>query len=121
MHRLFALLFAVPFAIALVSGCKKQETWMICEACIEREGQMFCGRHHVNLTKHPETKQDTVRLDAGRAACVELAARKGGGYAGPPFQAALEKCAAGVTPKDLRRVKCDEFATSSQWHPKDGV
>ena len=118
-HALLALSVLVLGAAA--SGCKKQEQWIACDACIEREGQMFCGRAHANLTKLPETKPETVKLEAGKAACVELAARKGGGYAGPPYQQALAACSAGVTAKDLRRVKCDEFVTSRTWHPKDGV
>lgn len=112
---------ALALLIAAAAGCKKQDHWIACDACIEREGQMFCGRAHVSLTRSPEMTRDTVKLEAGKAACVELAARKGGGYAGPPYQQALAACAASVTPKDLRRVKCEEFVTSSQWHPKDGV
>lgn len=119
MVRLVPLL--VLFLVALTSGCYKSERHMLCEACIEKDGQMFCGQSDINMVLEPETTEDEAKLAAGKAGCVEYAARKGGGYAGPPFQEALKACSAAVTAKDLRRVHCEDRVTSKKWRPQDGV
>ena len=103
------------------SSCFKQERHILCQACIEKEGQMFCGQSDINLEKEPDATEDDAKLAAGRASCVEFAARKGGGYSGPPYQQALKACVASITAKDLRRVSCEDRVSGKKWKPQDGV
>lgn len=123
MFRGLHLPGAVAFVVlaALVSGCFKQERHILCQACIEKEGQMFCGQSDINLEKEPDATEDDAKIAAGRAGCVEFAARKGGGYSGPPYQEALKACAASITAKDLRRVSCEDRVSGKKWKPQDGV
>ena len=116
------LLFAA--SLALISGaaaCYKQTRHILCQACIEKDGQMFCGKSDISLEKEPDATEEDAKLAAGRASCVEYAARKGGGYSGPPYQEALKACAASITPKDLRRVSCEDRVSGKKWKPQDGV
>lgn len=82
---------------------------------------MFCGQSDISLQKEPDATEDDAKLAAGKAGCVELAARKGGGYSGPPFQEALKACAASVTASDLRRVHCEDRVSGKKWRPQDGI
>ena len=112
---------AALLALLSVAACTTKEHHLVCDACIERDGQMFCGRSDIDLAKEPDTSEPEAKLAAGKAACIELAARKGGGYAGPPFEKALKACAGSVTPKDLRRARCEDRVTERPWNPRDGV
>lgn len=116
----------VPALLALAAvtlGCQipHDVPHEICQACITREGATGCGQVDVNLKQHPDVTEDMVKLRAGQAACKELAARKGGGYAGPLFQQAFQACAAKVTPKDLFRTHCDSQVRTESWQPSDGI
>ena len=114
--------FAFVLLLAgLLAGCTREHTILVCDACFEREGQMFCGRSETDQFKQkvPVTEEEG-KLEAGRAACREFAARKGGGYNGPPFKKAFEECGAALTAKDLRRTRCDESVVRMEWNPKDG-
>jgi hypothetical protein len=121
MAPLPRLVPALALALVLLAGCFKQERHILCEACIERDGQMFCGQSDISLEKEPDSTEEDAKLAAGKAACVEVAARKGGGYSGPPFQQALKACAASVTASDLRRVHCEDRVSGKKWRPQDGV
>ena len=114
---------ALAFVALLLatSGCIKQERHILCQACFERDGQMFCGQSDINLEKEPDATEDDAKLAAGKAGCVELAARQGGGYQGPPFEAAVKKCTASLTAADLRRVSCEDRVSGKRWRPQDGV
>lgn len=113
-------LASLAASLLAIAGCSHDHTILICDACIQREGQIFCGRTQTdqNKEKQPVT-EDEGKLGAGRAACVEYAARKGGGYAGPPYEKALAECAKSVTMKDLMRTKCDEEVVRLPWNPKE--
>ena len=106
---------------AAATGCWASYYERRCEACIEKEGVIYCGKSTTDLKKHPEIPVEESKLSAGKAACVEYGARKGGGYAGPPFEAARKKCADAVRPRDLMRTRCDEVVIKEPWNPKDGV
>lgn len=118
---------SVPLHLALAlvalaaSGCFKEERHLLCQACFERDGQMFCGQSDISLEKEPDATEADAKLAAGKAGCVEFAARKGGGYQGPPFQEALKKCTASLTAADLRRVSCEDRVSGKKWRPQDGV
>jgi hypothetical protein len=117
-----ALLFAA--SLALISGtaaCYKQTRHIMCQACFEKDGQMFCGQSDISLETEPDATEDTAKIAAGRAGCIEYAARKGGGYSGPPYQEALKACSASITVKDLRRVSCEDRVSGKKWKPQDGV
>ncbi len=117
MKRAFAMLLLA----AALSGCRKEHKILNCEACIERDGQLFCGRTQTDQFKQKvAVTEEQGKLGAGQAACVEFAARKGGGYAGPPYHKALEECRTTVTMKDLVRTRCDETVVQLPWDPKDG-
>ena len=121
MLRLSIVSFAAVLMLAASVGCYTKERHMMCDACIEKDGQMFCGRSDINMTLEPDTTEDEAKIAAGKAGCVEYAARKGGGYSGPPYQEALKACAASVTLKDLRRTHCEDRVTGKKWRPQDGV
>ena len=112
----FAALLILGLALA---GCSKDHTILTCDACFERDGQMFCGQTVVDQfrMKTPVTEDD-AKLTAGREACREFAARKGGGYNGPPFKKAFDECGNTITMKDLRRTHCDETIVHLPWDPK---
>ncbi len=114
-------LLLILLAAASVGACRRTGVERRCEACIERDGSTWCGRAAVDLGKRPGASEGEVKLDAGRAACVELAARKGGGYAGPLFEKARSECEASVRPADLRRATCEDRAFSVPWNPRDGL
>ena len=111
---------AVALALLLAAGCIKKEAFLVCEACIEKEGAMYCGRSAVNLEKEKQT-HDQGKIEAGKAACVNFAARKGGGYVGSVFQDFKKQCEVAVKTADLRRARCSEEVVASDWHPKDGI
>lgn len=120
MLRFLPALASVLVLLGMAS-CFKNERHLMCDACIEKDGQMFCGRSEINMVLEPDTTEDEAKLAAGKAGCVEYAARKGGGYAGPPYEAALKTCRASVTTKDLRRAHCEDRVTAKKWRPQDGV
>ena len=117
------LLLAIAMAVGCSIGCSipHDVPHEVCEACITKDGVTGCGRVDVNLKQHPDVTDDMVKLRAGQQACKELAARKGGGYAGPLYQQAFKECAAKVTPKDLFRTQCDPQIRTENWQPKDGI
>lgn len=116
---------AVPLFAALLTaglaGCESRLLVRRCDACIEKEGVVYCGKSTTDLKKHPDIPVEESKIAAARAACTEYGARKGGGYAGPPFEAARTKCADAVRPKDLMRARCDEVVVRKPWNPRDGV
>lgn len=106
---------------ALLGSCHKEVQYRVCEACIEKEGAVYCGKSATNTKLNPEVTVEQSKIAAGKAACREYGARKGGGYNGPPFKAARDACASAVTFKDLRRTRCDEQIKDLPWNPKDGL
>lgn len=114
-------LVAAVLPLLLLAGCTKKERHLLCDACIEKDGQMFCGRSDIDVDKEKEATEADAKLAAGKAACVEFAARKGGGYAGPLYQEALRTCTAAVRPKDLLRARCEDRVTAKPWNPRDGL
>ena len=108
------------FAVFL-AGCFSEERHILCEACFQKDGQMFCGQSDISLSKEPDATEADAKLAAGKAGCVEFAARKGGGYSGPPYQEALKACAASITASDLRRVHCEDRVSGKKWRPQDGM
>lgn len=129
MRRSFACSIASSSALHLiaavllvgVAGCQSNLLVRRCDACIEKEGVVYCGKSTTDLKKHPDIPVEESKIAAAKAACTEYGARKGGGYAGPPFEAARKKCAEAVRPKDLMRARCDEVVVKKPWNPKDGV
>ena len=112
---------AFAFLLALLAGCQKNERIRRCEACIEKDGQMFCGSSLTNLNKHPGIGEEESKLGAAKGACIEFGARKGGGYAGPIFKQANEACQASVKLKDLRRARCEDLVNRDVWTPREGI
>ena len=106
----------------LASSCRTEHTVLTCDACIEKEGQIFCGRTQTDQRneKVPVT-EDQGKLTAAHRACVEYAARKGGGYQGPPFHDALVACHATITPKMMIRASCSEEVVHQAWTPQEGL
>ena len=119
--KLMLALALLAISSCFVCGCRKNEVIRKCEACIEKEGQMFCGSSLTNLNKHPDIDEDASKLGAARGACVEFGARKGGGYAGPLYKQAMEACAQTVKAKDLRRARCEDLVNRDVWNPREGV
>jgi len=117
----FLTVLALVAVLLGATSCFKNERHLMCDACIEKDGQMFCGRSDINMALEPDTTEDEAKIAAGKAGCVEYAARKGGGYAGPPFEEALKACKASITTKDLRRAHCEDRVTAKKWRPQDGV
>lgn len=107
-------------AACCLFACQKSVTHRVCEACIQRDGQVSCGRSDTDLEKHPDFDEAQSKLDAGKAACTEIAARKGGGYAGPLYHQAFDACTASVKASDLIRVHCDDVVVESRWNPRKG-
>lgn len=105
----------------LLSACTRLETVRYCEACVEKDGAMFCGKAYTNLRTEKHVPEEATKLVAGQAACTEWAARKGGGYAGPVFDEFRMKCAKDLKPAQLKRVRCEDKVTKREWHPRDGV
>ncbi len=110
----------LALVLAASAACSKDHKILTCDACIQKEGQIFCGRTQTDLMREKkEVSEDDGKIGAGQAACIEYAARKGGGYAGPPYEEALAKCRASITMKDLMRTHCDEEIVRLPWNPKE--
>lgn len=116
-----ARIVAVIALAAALGSCKKEVQYRVCEACIEKEGAVYCGKSATNTRLDPDVTVEQSKVAAGKAACREYGARKGGGYNGPPFKTARDACAKAVTLKDLRRTRCDEQIRDLPWNPKDGL
>ncbi len=106
--------------LVLIAGCSRADVVRYCEACIEKDGGVYCGKAYTSLKREPDVTEDMTKLAAGREACTEWAARKGGGYAGPVFNEFRMRCAKEVEPAHLRRTRCEDKVTRRTWHPREG-
>jgi len=112
---------ALGLLLVLAAGCTRNVTYRICEACLEREGTLYCGRSFTNLRLHPDVPDEATRLAAGKTGCVQFAAHKGAGYSGPLYDKTLAACQAKVTLSELKHARCSEEVRSESWNPRDGV